>query len=240
VAYIGNPPYLGQWRKLDDRRLLIDSAGALTLDTGDATIYGVRVGRGVGAISSNTVVGSNALASTTSGGDNTSVGYGSLTNNTDGSSNCAFGVNSLNQNGSGIKNTAYGRQSLYLNVSGSENTVIGSYAGYNNTGANNICIGSESGYGLTTGSNNTIIGSIQGTAGLANTVIIGAGTTERLRIDSSGNVGIGTSSPQLSNPLGEHICSVWRAFLWNWRMRHWSHFRQQINVALRWNRRNYC
>jgi hypothetical protein len=43
------------------RRLLIDSAGALTLDTGDATIYGVRVGRGTGAISTNTVVGNSAL-----------------------------------------------------------------------------------------------------------------------------------------------------------------------------------
>lgn len=67
-------------------------------------------------------------------------------------------------------NTAYGYQALYSNTTGTSNTTLGYQAGY----------------ALTTGSNNTIIGAIQGTAGLANTVIIGAGTTERARCDSAG------------------------------------------------------
>jgi hypothetical protein len=99
----------------------VSSGGALTLDTGDATIYGVRVGRGGGAVATNTAVGASALSS-------------------------------------------------------------------NTTGSNNTCIGTNAGFNLTTGSNNTIIGNVQGTAGLANTVIIGAGATERLRITSDAYV----------------------------------------------------
>ena len=64
----------------------------------------------------------------------------------------------------------------------------------NSSGSGNTCYGYQAGYALTTGSNNTIIGNIQGTAGLADTVIIGAGATERLRIDSSGRLLVGTSS----------------------------------------------
>ena len=161
------------------RRLLIDSAGALTLDTGDATIYGVRVGRGASAISTNTVVGNDALTAITTGGLNTAMGGNALKANTDGIQNTAVGYNALIANTSGSYNTAYGLNALFGNTTGSYNT----------------CIGNPAGIALTTGSNNTIIGCVGGTAGLADTVIIAAGGTERLRIDSSGRLGIGTSSP---------------------------------------------
>jgi len=195
------------------RRLLIDSAGALTLDTGDATIYGVRVGRGAGASVSNTAVGVNALNANTTGNSTVAIGYQALQANTTGSNNTAIGYQALFSNTTNINNVANGYQSLYANSTGTGNTACGTVSLVSNTtgssniaygyaalasntiGASNICVGTNSGSSLTTGSNNTIIGSITGTAGLANTVIIGAGSTERLRIDSSGNVGIGTSSP---------------------------------------------
>ena len=195
------------------RRLLIDSAGALTLDTGDATIYGVRVGRGPGADTSNTVVGNGALQANTTGNDNTANGYRALYSNTTGNDNTAIGLQALNANTSGINNTAAGVQALYYNTIGNNNTANGYRTLFNNTtgveniaigfqtlysnttGSNNIGIGNYAGGDLTTGSNNTIIGAIAGTNGLANTVIIGAGATERLRIDSSGRLGIGTSAP---------------------------------------------
>jgi hypothetical protein len=192
------------------RRLLIDSAGALTLDTGDATIYGVRVGRGAGEISTSTALGSGALNANTTGDNTTALGYralyvnttgtqntavGSLAlaSNTTGQWNTALGVAALNTS-NGSNNTAVGRVSLYFNTSGVNNTGVGYQSLYNNsTGSSNVCIGVSSGSSLTTGSNNTIIGSIAGTAGLSDTVIIGAGSTERLRIDSSGRLLVGTS-----------------------------------------------
>jgi hypothetical protein len=245
------------------RRLNIDSTGALILDTGDATIFGVRVGRGAGAISTNTAVGSGALnintggtGSTaigyqalyfnTTGNVNTANGYRALYSNTTGEYNIANGFHALYSNTTGAQNTANGAQALYSNTTGSNNAANGTSALYSNTtgsyntangfqalqtntigaqntangyhalvlnttgsnnaangfqslygnttGSSNIGIGSGAGQSLTTGSNNTIIGSIAGTAGLSDTVIIGAGATERLRIDSSGRVGIGTSA----------------------------------------------
>ena len=195
------------------RRLLIDSAGALTLDTGDATIYGITVGRGAAGFIGNTVVGNGAFASNTGGSSNVAIGYQSLYSNTTGGNNNANGASALysnttgynnNANGAGalyynttgVYNTANGYEALKANTTGGNNTANGSQALFSNTtGSNNTCYGFTAGYSLTTGSNNTIIGTILGTAGLANTVIIGAGATERLRIDSSGRVGIGTSSP---------------------------------------------
>ena len=204
------------------RRLLIDSAGALTLDTGDATIYGVRVGRGASAISTNTVVGNDALTAITTGGLNTAMGGNALKANTDGIQNTAVGYNALITNTSGSYNTAYGLNALFNNT----------------TGSNNTCIGNPAGTSLTTGSNNTIIGCAVGAAGLADTVIIAAGATERLRItstntlnfvgagtagstqtvslsgsapvnslvlDSSGRLGIGNSSPGSFNSFANNL-----------------------------------
>jgi len=92
----------------------------------------------------------------------------------------------------------------------STNTAVGNNALLSNTtGAFNTCIGYQAGQSLTTGNNNTIIGSIAGTAGLSDTVIIGAGSAERLRIDSSGKVGIGTNAPSsllsISTTLGASV-----------------------------------
>jgi hypothetical protein len=111
--------------------------------------------------------------------NNTAVGSLALAFNTTGDGNTALGVSALQSNGGGSSNVALGRSTL-LN---------------NSTGGSNVAIGVNAGSALTTGSNNTIIGSITGTAGLANTIILGAGTTERLRINDLGNMGINTTNP---------------------------------------------
>jgi hypothetical protein len=144
----------------------------------DADINGLTVGRGAGNVVSNVVVGSLAFVSNTSGANNIAIGREALETNSTGSSNIAIGRDT-------------GRL-----VTSDNNTLVGYRAGFNlASGSKNICIGYGSGAQVTTGSNNTIIGDIDGTAALADTVIIGAGTTERLRIDSSGNTGLGTTSP---------------------------------------------
>jgi hypothetical protein len=63
-----------------------------------------------------------------------------------------------------------GKSSLYNNTTGSKNTGIGYGAGD----------------AITTGSNNTIIGEISGTTTLSDTVIIAAGSTERLKVNATG------------------------------------------------------
>ncbi len=176
----------------------LTSVGTLTGLTvsADATINSVTVGRGSGNSNLNTVVGNASLNVNTTGLYNTAIGFQTLQSNTVGSGNTALGYVTMNANLSGSFNTAIGRAALYVNTTGSNNTGIGHFALFNNTsGSNNIAIGNGAGQSLTTGNNNTIIGSINGTAGMADTVIIAAGSAERLRIDSSGNMGIGTTSP---------------------------------------------
>ena len=115
--------------------------------------------------------------------------------------NVAYGYQALMgsstaANNVGGSNVAIGANTLMDCTSGNSNVAVGHNAGQNvTTGVRNVLVGFTAGDSITTGNNNTIIGDIAGTATLANTVIIGAGTAERLRIDSSGNVGIGTTSP---------------------------------------------
>lgn len=144
--------------------------GVSTL-TGGAVVQGLTVGLGANAVAGNTAVGVGALASgSLSGGYNTANGYQSLVFNTTGDSNTANGNQTLFSNTTGTRNTANGYQALVFNT----------------TGGSNLALGYGAGNALTTGNNNTIIGSVAGTAGLSDTVIIAAGATERMRIDSTG------------------------------------------------------
>jgi trimeric autotransporter adhesin len=165
-------------------RLSISSAGEVT--TANEKLNLITVGRGPGAISSNTAVGFQSLLLNTTGNHNTAIGRETLLFNTIGNYNTANGFQALISNDSGSYNTAIGHLTIGALTTGSNNTAIGHQAFLVGNGSSNTCLGYSAGSALTSGSNNTIIGSIAGTAGLADTVIIGAGATERLRIDSSG------------------------------------------------------
>ena len=106
--------------------------GTVTSTT-DATLSGVRVGKGAGAIVSNTAVGSAALNANTTGANNTGSGSSALRDNNTGNLNTANGASALLKNTVGNDNTAYGRSSLQNNISGSNNAAGGSLALLNNT-----------------------------------------------------------------------------------------------------------
>lgn len=72
-------------------------------------------------------------------------------------------------------------------TTGTDNTLIGACAGRLITaGSSNLFFGTNAGCAVTTGVSNTIIGSVSGTSDLSNTVILAAGTCERLKVDSTG------------------------------------------------------
>ena len=76
---------------------------------------------------------------------------------------------------------------MYCNTTGSNNVAIGCLSLYcNTTGASNIAIGALAGCALVTGANNTVIGSLPAAAACVCTLLIGAGTCERIRVDNSG------------------------------------------------------
>jgi hypothetical protein len=169
------------------------SGTALTL-ANDASISGLTVGKGGGAVASNTVLGTNgalavntsgandvavgayALQANTTGSQNVGVGQGALYANTTGSDNTAIGFQPLASNTTGGQNVAIGRNALALNTTASNNTAVGYQAGYSNTvSANNTYIGYQAGYNAQSGaseSNNTFVGRLAGysvTTGISNT-----------------------------------------------------------------------
>ena len=77
----------------------------------------MTVGRGNGAVASNTAVGKQALSSVSSGSQNTATGYESLLTTNTGSGNSSYGYQALRSNGVGANNTAIGRSALLGNLS---------------------------------------------------------------------------------------------------------------------------
>jgi hypothetical protein len=133
-----------------------------TGSTTDIIINSLTVGRGTGAIATNTAVGRHALFVNTTGLSNCSFGYNSMLANTSGNYNCSFGNTSLQNNLTGIGNVGFGHATNRANTASSYNTAIGTSALQNGTGEKNTAIGNNAGFNMTTGSKNVIIGSYAG------------------------------------------------------------------------------
>jgi hypothetical protein len=152
----------------------------LTVTGTATTIQGLTVGRGAGAVASNTAVGASALAANTSGGFNTAVGYQAGSSNTTGGAAItafgyqagkantsgfvsAFGFVALAANTTGANNAAFGAVTLAGNTTGSFNTGIGDNAlASNTTASNNTAVGYQAGYTNSTGANNVFLGGVAG------------------------------------------------------------------------------
>ena len=174
--------------------------------------------------SNNVAIGNGVLDSNVSGNNNTGIGWGSLGNNTSGinnvaiggwqvaigtlgtnttgSNNIAFGTGSLGANSIGSSNIAFGYGSLWSNQWSSYNVAIGQSALSSNTATGSIAIGYQAGDNLETGSYNIAIGhdvdfpstSASGQLTIGN-LIFGTGLDGTGTTLSTGNIGIGTSSP---------------------------------------------
>jgi len=171
------------------------------------TINGLTVGKGAGAVATNTAVGASALSANTTGAGNTALGYQAaystttgagltaiggqvLYNNTTGTDNVAVGgyrpgsvPSAMSSNTTGNNNVAVGSAALANNTTASQNTVVGYQAGYNSTGAGNTFVGYVAGSGASgmSGAYNTCVGWVSGaslTTGAGNT-FIGSGSAHQ-------------------------------------------------------------
>lgn len=179
--------------------ITVDSKGRITAATSNNVLRGVTDQ----FTPFRTFFGWNAGGSADAGLGNTAVGWGAYEISNvavEGNYNTALGYRSL---GSTLNLSSYnvsiGAEALFGTGGGScgwDNTAIGAKALRNLVlpgGGNpivecagNIAIGRDAGINVTEGSYNVIIG-LQGPAGtLNNTVLVGCGTTERLKINTTG------------------------------------------------------
>ncbi len=184
-------------------------SGKKLITTDDATIAGLRVGKGAGAVSTNTAVGASALQANTTGNAQAVFGYNAMYTNTSGAENTAIGYNSLYYNTTGNNNVAIGRSALQSNTTASNNTAVGYQAGYSNsTGTNNTFVGRLTGYSTTTPNYNVAMGSpalYQNTTGSANVAIGDASLY--WNTTGSNNTALGSSALQ-SNTTASYNTAV--------------------------------
>jgi hypothetical protein len=167
------------------------SASSTLSVTGAGTIQGLTVGKGAGAVSTNTAVGASALAANTSGTFSTAVGYEAGKANTNGYSITAVGARAgwvvngaanftaVGTDSGRTSTTAasasfFGANSGFSNTTGSYLVAVGDGALYSNTTAsNNTAVGYQAGYSATTNGYNTFVGQTAGysTTGVGNTFI---------------------------------------------------------------------
>ncbi len=188
-----------------------NSSGTLT-NTGGAVIQGLTVGKGGGAVATNTVTGLGALPSNTSGVANTAMGAATMASNTTGGYNSAYGRNALGTNTTGSNNTALGYNSLVLQTTGGSNTAVGDSALFNNTTAdNNTAVGFQAGLNNTTGTIITAIGRqalYNNTTGTNNTALSYAMVSNTT---GSNNTGIGAGALQLNTTASNNTAVGYQA-----------------------------
>lgn len=182
----------------------------------------------------NVAVGYQSMFNTTSGFRNVGIGVNTLYTNTTGRDNMAIGFASLTSNTSGVQNVAIGFDSLMTNSTGNSNLAFGYRSLINSqTGASNLAIGTQAGEGVTTGSNNIQIGDSELTASFnaittgSNNIQLGyqvavPSATSNNQLDigniiygtsidgtgatlSSGNIGIGTTTPYSKFSVGGNL-----------------------------------
>ena len=181
--------------------------GTVNIENADLSIRGtssdpIRVGRGNGAVASNTGVGTRVLNSAGSAAFNTGFGFETLFTANSGSRNTAVGYYALRSTGTGDDNVAVGSNAMLGNLGGEKNTAIGcqSFASAN-AGVGNLAIGHYAGYGQIAGTGNVIIGPaddenstnatyVLPSSGGSRQLVIGSGTVAWIRGDSTGKVTI--------------------------------------------------
>ena len=204
--------------------------GTTLTTANDASISGLTVGKGGGAVATNTAVGVNALVATTgsssnnsafgsaagsaftSGSRNTALGFNALLLNTTGNENTAVGGNSLNKSTTPSGNTAVGYVALYENTTGGSNVAVGASALQNNTTASYAtAVGYQAGYSNTTGLV-TAFGfqaAYSNTTGINNTAI----GTNTLNVNTTGanNVAVGTQALQANTTASNNTAVGYQA-----------------------------
>ena len=142
--------------------------GTTLTTANDASISGLTVGKGGGAVSGNTAFGYAAVGANSAGvtgANNTGVGLNSLWNLTSGTDNTMVGKYSGIGLTSGASNVGVGSGTLYSNTTASNNTAVGYQAGYSNTtGASNFFGGWSAGKANVTGAECTYLGNQAGFA----------------------------------------------------------------------------
>jgi hypothetical protein len=188
ASYIGNVAAGSNTQIQYNSSNVLAGSANLTFDGAQLGVYGITVGRGAGAVATNTAVGASALGANTSGSLNTAIGYQAGLANTTAAgltlvghqagvaatagNLTAVGYQALVSNTSGLYNTALGQSALQANTTASNNTAVGYQAGYGNTTASyNTAVGYQAGYSNTTGDSLSAFGpaaSLSNTTGVSN------------------------------------------------------------------------
>jgi len=143
--------------------------------------YSVAVGQGASSLGGTSVsVGYEADAS------ENSVAIGAVSRSGSGQHGVFVGYITGKNTASGANNVGIGSLAGGALSTGANNVFVGKDAGkIVDTGSTNVFIGNTAGDAVTSGSNNVIIGDIAGTSTLADTIVLAAGTTERIRHNST-------------------------------------------------------
>jgi len=205
-----------------DGALVLQSNGttaAVTISTAqvatlakDALVQGLTVGKGAGAVATNTALGVNALTANTTGANSVAIGYQALTSSTNPNFNTAVGSQSLYTNSTGGQQTAMGYQALYTS-NAAFNTAFGYRAAYlTSSGQNNVAIGHSALQANTTASNNVAVGFQAGLANTTGTGIVAIGYSA-MSANTTGNSNIAIGQQALgSNTTGSNNTAVgWQA-----------------------------